>query len=368
VIGLRVDAVDGLARATTITTGRGSIRTPCFMPVGTRGTVRAAGADDLEVLGAQVLLANTYHLMLKPGADVIEDLGGLHRFAGWDGHLLTDSGGFQIFSLDPGGNVAVDDDGVTFRSTYDGSTHRLTPEAAVRVQERLGADIQMQLDVCARLPASPEVLRLAVDRTLVWGERSLACRARTTDQALFGIVQGGIDLELRAEAAAASAALGFDGYGIGGLSVGERREQTIPAIAVSTAALPADAPRYVMGLGDPAGMVEAIGLGVDLFDCVLPSRIARHASALTDAGRINLRNARFATDDAPLDEACDCPVCARHSKAFLRHLFAVGEPTALRLTTIHNIAWTLRLVGRMRAAIEAGTFQDLRRRVLAVWG
>jgi queuine tRNA-ribosyltransferase len=365
---LHVDATDGLARATTITTPRGGIRTPCFMPVGTRGTVRASGADDLEALGAQIVLANTYHLMLKPGADVVERLGGLHRFTGWNGHTLTDSGGYQVFSLDAGGNVVVDDDGVTFRSTYDGSTHRLTPEGAVRVQEQLGADIQMQLDVCTRLPATPAELRLAVDRTLRWGERARAARTRLDDQALFGIVQGGVDLALRAEAAAATAAIGFDGYGIGGLSVGESRAEMVPAIAATVGALPTSAPRYVMGLGDPAGMVEAVGLGVDLFDCVLPSRVARHASALTDGGRINLRNARFTTDDSPLDEGCPCPTCARHSKGFLRHLFAVGEPTALRLVTVHNLSWTLRLVGEMRAAIEAGTFAALRQRVLGVWG
>jgi queuine tRNA-ribosyltransferase len=368
VLTQRVDATDGLARATTITTPRGTIRTPCFMPVGTRGTVRASGVDDLAAVGAQVVLANTYHLMLKPGAGVVERLGGLHRFTGWDGHILTDSGGYQVFSLDPGGNVVVDDEGVTFRSTYDGSTHRLTPEDAVRVQEQLGADIQMQLDVCARLPATDRVLRVAVDRTLAWGERALASRRRTEDQALFGIVQGGTDVDLRIEAAAKTAALGFDGYGIGGLSVGETRAQMVPAIEATTEVLPVDRPRYVMGLGDAAGMVEAVARGVDLFDCVLPSRIARHASALTDAGRINLRNARFATDESPLDEGCPCPVCARHSKAFLRHLFAVGEPTALRLTTVHNLAWTVRLVEDMRAAIEAGTFADLRARVLSVWG
>jgi len=365
---LTVDATDGLARATTVTTSRGTFRTPCFMPVGTRGTVRASGVDDLLDLGAEVMLGNTYHLMLKPGADVVERLGGLHRFTGWDGHLLTDSGGYQVFSLDPGGNVAVDDDGVTFRSTYDGSTHRLTPEGAVQVQERLGADIQMQLDICPRLPATPDVLNLAVDRTLRWGERAVASRTRTDDQALFGIVQGGVDLELRASAAQRTAAIEFDGFGIGGLSVGERRAEMVPAIAATTAELPPGKPRYVMGLGDPAGMVEAVALGVDLFDCVLPTRIARHGSALTDTGRINLRNSRFATDESPLDERCSCPVCARHSKAFLRHLFAVGEPTALRLTTIHNLAWTFRLVSAMRDAIETGTFAALRERVLAVWG
>jgi queuine tRNA-ribosyltransferase len=377
VLTQRIDATDGLARATTITTARGTIRTPCFMPVGTRGTVRAAGVDDLAAVGAQVVLGNTYHLMLKPGADIVERLGGLHRFTGWDGHILTDSGGYQVFSLDPSaatgrkqhsGNVVVDDEGVTFRSTYDGSTHRLTPEDAVRVQEQLGADIQMQLDVCARLPATDRVLRLAVDRTLAWGERALEARRRTADQALFGIVQGGTDVDLRVEAAVKTAALGFDGYGIGGLSVGETRAEMVPAIEATTAALPVDRPRYGKGQGDAAGMVEAVARGVDLFDCVLPSRIARHASALTDGGRINLRNAKYGADESPLDEGCPCPVCARHSKAFLRHLFAVGEPTALRLTTVHNLAWTVRLVEEMRAAIEAGTFADLRSRVLSVWG
>jgi queuine tRNA-ribosyltransferase len=367
VLNLTVDAVDDRARATTITTARGSVRTPCFMPVGTRGTVRATGVDDLAAIGTQVLLANTYHLMLKPGAGVVEQLGGLHAFTGWDGHILTDSGGFQVFSLDPGGNVVVDDDGVTFRSTYDGSTHRLTPEGAVRVQEQLGADIQMQLDVCARLPTTPEVLRVAVERTLAWGERAAAARRRA-GQALFGIVQGGTDVELRKRAAAATAATGFDGYAVGGLSVGESRAEMVPAIDVTVAELPEHAPRYVMGLGDPAGMVEAVALGVDLFDCVIPSRIARHASALTDAGRINLRNARFAADDTPLEEGCPCPVCARHSKGFLRHLYVVDEPAVLRLTTIHNLSWTLRLVERMRAAIEAGTFAALREEVLAIWG
>jgi queuine tRNA-ribosyltransferase len=343
------------------------VRTPCFMPVGTRGTVRAVGADDLETLGVQIVLGNTYHLMLRPGVATVERLGGLHAFTGWDGHLLTDSGGYQVFSLDPGGNVAVDDDGVTFRSTYDGTSHRLTPEDAVRVQEQLGADIQMQLDVCPPLPSPPEVVRQAVDRTLAWGERALATHRRA-QQTLFGIVQGGIDTELRAEAAERTAALGFAGFGIGGLSVGESRAQMVPAIGATTAALPAAGPRYVMGLGDPAGMVEAVALGVDLFDCVLPTRIARHGSVLTATGRVNLRNAQWADADEPIDAECGCSVCARWSKAFLRHLFLVGEPTALRLATLHNLAWTLDLVGRMRSAIEAGTFAQLRAGVLSVWG
>lgn len=381
-----VEATDGDARATTITTHRGQIRTPCFMPVGTRGSVRAVDAADLGPLGSQVVLANTYHLMLKPGADVVAALGGLHRFTGWDGHMLTDSGGFQVFSLGPkpqqGGrvplaNVRLDDDGVTFRSTYDGSSHRATPESTVAVQESLGADIQMQLDICPPLPSPPSAVRVAVDRTLEWGVRALGARRRLDDQYLFGIVQGGVDLALRAEAAARTVesvaadgpirGQGFDGFGIGGLSVGESRAEMVPAIAATVAHLPADRPRYVMGLGDPAGMVEAVAQGVDLFDCVLPTRLGRHGTALTSAGRVNVRNARFATDDGPLDPACTCRVCTSFSVGYLRHLHVVGEPSAQRLTTLHNLAWTLGLVDRMRRAILDGTFASLRRDVLSTW-
>jgi queuine tRNA-ribosyltransferase len=321
-----------------------------------------------------VVLANTYHLMLRPGEDVVEALGGLHRFMGWEGHVLTDSGGFQVFSLDPGGNVKVDDDGVTFRSTYDGTSRRLTPEDAVGIQEALGGDIQMQLDVCPALPAPAAAVRSAVERTVVWGERALAARRRFDDQLLFGIVQGGVDPLLRAEAAERTAATtapdgtAFDGFGLGGFSVGEERAEMVPAIAATTAALPGDRPRYVMGLGDPAGMVEAVAHGVDLFDCVLPTRFGRHGTILTDAGRFNLRNARWATADEPLDPGCPCRVCARWSKGYLRHLLAVGEPTAQRLATIHNLSWTLRLVARMRSAIHDGTFAALRGEVLAAWG
>ena len=363
----RIDAVEGAARATTISTARGEIRTPCFMPVGTRGAVRAVGADDLERLGAQVMLGNTYHLMLRPGADVIARLGGLHRFTGFSGHLLTDSGGYQVFSLDPGGNVAVDDDGVTFRSTYDGTTHRLTPEGAVSVQEQLGADIQMQLDVCPPLPSPPEVVRSAVERTIAWGARAAAAH-ELAGQALFGIVQGGVDPVLRAEAAERTVATGFAGYAVGGLSVGERRDELVPALASALAHLPGNRPRYLMGVGDPADIVEAVGLGVDLFDCVLPTRLARHGTILTAAGRINLRNAAYADAEEPLDPACGCEVCRRWSRGFLRHLVQVGEPTGLRLTTLHNLSWTFGLVGRLRAAIEAGTFAAVRAEVLSTWG
>jgi queuine tRNA-ribosyltransferase len=301
--------------------------------------------------------------MLRPGEETVAALGGLHGFMDWHGHVLTDSGGYQVFSLDP----AVDDDGVTFRSTYDGSRHRLTPERAVAVQERLGADIQMVLDVCPPLPSAPSVVRTAMERTAAWAVRAKAAHQRV-DQALFGIVQGGVDEALRAESARRTVDLGFDGYGIGGLSVGEPRSEMVPALASAIRELPIDRTRYLMGVGDPAGMVEAVGLGVDLFDCVLPTRLARHGTLLTTAGRLNLRNARFAADDDPPDPTCACSTCARWSRGYLRHLLTVGEPTAPRLLTVHNLAWTFALVDRMRVAVRAGTFAALRSEILAVWG
>lgn len=368
---LDVEATDGRARTGMIRTGRGVIETPCFMPVGTRGAVRLLDSADLDGLGAQVVLANTYHLMLRPGAHVVADLGGLHRFSGWDGHVLTDSGGFQVFSLDP----KVDDDGVTFRSTYDGDTHRLTPEGAVAVQAALGADITMVLDVCPPWPATERQVATAVSRTAAWAARARVAHGAALDagrapagQQLFGIVQGGVDHGLRAESAAATVAVGFDGYGIGGFSVGEPRELMVPALAVTTAALPEDQPRYLMGVGDPVGLVEAIALGVDLFDCVLPTRFARHGTVLTAAGRYNLTAAAHARDDGPLDPACPCPVCARWSRGYLRHLLRVSEPTGARLVTLHNLAWTFALVATARAAIRAGSLDALRSDIGAVWG
>jgi queuine tRNA-ribosyltransferase len=324
--------------------------------------VKTLSSDDLDRLGVEVVLANTYHLMLRPGAGTVAALGGLHRFTGFDGHFLTDSGGFQVFSLQP----AVDDDGVTFRSTYDGSTHRLTPEVAVAVQEEIGADIQMVLDVCLPLPSAPEALRVAVERTAAWAARARAVRRHPT-QALFGIVQGGTDGALRRESARRTVDLGFDGFGIGGLSVGEARPALLEALAIALAELPADRPRYLMGVGDPVTLVEAVALGVDLFDCVLPTRAARHGTVLTAAGRLNLRNARHATDGGPLDPACSCSTCARWSRGYLRHLLLVAEPTAARLLTVHNLHWTLDLVRRCRAGIVAGCFDGVRREVLAAW-
>jgi queuine tRNA-ribosyltransferase len=359
---VEVTATDGQARTTVVTTARGTYPTPAFMPVGTRGAIKHLTSADLEELGSDFILCNTYHLMLRPGADVVADLGGLHGFMDWKGHVLTDSGGYQVFSLEP----KVDDDGVTFRSTYDGSLHRLTPEGAVAVQEQLGADIQMVLDVCAPLPSPPQVLRQALERTAAWAARAKTAHRRE-GQALFGIVQGGTDEAMRTESAQRTVDIGFDGYGVGGLSVGETREEMLPALAAAMAELPSDVPRYFMGLGDPAGLVEAVNLGIDMFDCVLPSRHARHGHLLTSEGRLNLRNARFARDPEPPDPGCPCSTCARWSRGYLRHLLLTSEPTAGRLLTVHNMAWTLDLVDRARAAIAAGTFESLRREVLAVW-
>jgi queuine tRNA-ribosyltransferase len=364
-LGFSAQETDGAARTGTVTTARGSFSTPCFMPVGTKGAVRHLSSADLEDLGAEVVLGNTYHLMLRPGADVVARLGGLHGFADWRGHVLTDSGGYQVFSLGP----RLDDEGATFASTYDGSRHHLSPEGAVDVQIKLGADIQMVLDVCAPLPSPPRVLRAAVDRTSLWATRARkAFLAHDRDDlSQFGIVQGGTDHGLRVESAERTVAVGFDGYAVGGLSVGEDRAEMLPALEAALGPLPADRPRYFMGLGDPLGMVDAVARGIDMFDCVLPTRLARHGTMLTSQGRINLRNRRYAEDAGPVDPDCGCPVCARWSRGYLRHLLSVAEPTAPRLLTLHNVSWTFDLVRRIRAAITAGTLATLRAEVAAHW-
>ncbi len=356
-------AHDGAARSGIGHTANGQYRTPCFMPVGTRAAVKFLSAADYERLGAEIVLANTYHLMLRPGTETIAHFGGIGKFSDWHGLTLTDSGGYQVFSLGP----KMDDDGVTFRSTYDGSTHRLTPESTVATQELLGADIQMVLDVCAPLPSPPEVIRLALDRTSAWAARARTAHSRP-DQALFGIVQGGIDPVLRGESARRTAELDFDGYGIGGLSVGETRVEMLPALAAALEHLPPDRPRYLMGVGDPASLVEAVALGVDQFDCVMQTRLGRHGTALTSTGKLHVKNAKHALSEEPIDTACACEVCARHSRGYIRHLFQVGEPTGQRLVSLHNVSWTLQLMGQMRDAIAAGAFDSLRRRVLAIWG
>ena len=362
-LGFSVEATDGDARAATVTLSRGTFRTPVFMPVGTRGAVRALRAEDLEALGAEIILGNTYHLMLRPGADLVAEMGGLHDFSSWNGRMLTDSGGFQVFSLAP----KIDDDGVTFKSVYDGSYHRFTPEIAVRTQELLGADIAMVLDVCPSLPSSYPVLRQAVERTAAWAAIQRDVRTRP-DQAQFGIVQGGADLSLRTESAERTVAIGFDGYAIGGLSVGESREEMLPAIEATNRVLPKDRPRYLMGVGDPISLVEAIARGVDMFDCVLPTRLARHGTVLTSGGRLQIRNATFARSSGPLDPQCTCPVCGRYSRAYLRHLQSVGEQSAATLLTIHNLHYLIGLMKRVRASIIDGTFSGVRADVVRAWG
>lgn len=369
-LSMQITGRDGHGRAGLITTARGQIATPAFMPVGTRGSVRTLSSADLDDLGVQMVLGNTYHLMLKPGAGRIASLGGLHRFQGWDGHILTDSGGYQIFSLEPGGNVALDDDGVTFRSTYDGSTHRLTPASAVELQTAMGGDFQMVLDVCSPLPASSEVLQRAVDVTARW---AVAARAAFLAQdrpelSQLGIVQGGTDEALRVQSAGRTVEVDFDGYAVGGLSVGEHRDELLASLAATLAHLPEDRPRYLMGVGDPLTMVEAVALGVDLFDCVLPTRFARHGTILSWTGRYNLKRAENADSDRPLDDRCECPVCARWSRAYLRHLLVVEEPTGPRLLTLHNLWWTLRLIESARDAITRGTLSDLRSRTSTAYG
>ncbi|MEM9561161.1 MAG: tRNA guanosine(34) transglycosylase Tgt [Actinomycetota bacterium] len=359
---MTVEATDGRARAGVMTTGRGAVPTPVFMPVGTRAAVKTLDTDDLERLGPPIVLGNTYHLMERPGAELIGEMGGLHAFMDWPGHVLTDSGGYQVFSLEP----KVTEDGATFRSVYDGSYVELSPERSVAVQELLGADIAMVLDVCTALPATPEQLRHDLDLTVRWAERSKAAHGRA-DQAQFGIVQGGVDPDLRVESAERTVAIGFDGYAVGGLSVGESRDDMVPALRAATTVLPADRPRYFMGLGDPVGLVEAVHNGIDMFDCVLPTRLARHGTALTSEGRLNLRNLRFARDDAPIDPGFRHPLSQRYSRAYLRHLLQTNEPTAGRIITLHNLAWLADLTARMRTAVVEGRFGALRAEIWSIW-
>jgi queuine tRNA-ribosyltransferase len=347
-----VAATDGAARAGVLRTAHGHVPTPAFMPVGTKGTVKTIDPDELRGLGTTILLGNTYHLHFRPGEDVISELGGLHRFMGWDGPILTDSGGFQVFSLRDT-IASVDDEGVTFRSVYDGALVRFTPESVAAVQCRLGSDIAMCLDICA--PADVDRARLAeaVRRTTLWAARQLAA-PRADGQLLFGIAQGASDAELRRRSIAELRELDFDGYALGGLAIGEARELMFETTTWAAALLPEDLPRYFMGIGDPEGVLEVIERGVDMFDCVLPTRTARTGSALTWEGRLNLRNARFARDPRPLDESCSCPACSRFSRAYLRHLVNQEELLGLRLLSLHNLRFVLELTANARAAIEQG--------------
>ena len=344
-------AEEGGARRGRLDTAHGLIDTPAFMPVGTQATVKALTPQEVHELGAQVLLANTYHLALRPGAERIKGLGGLHQFMGWDGSILTDSGGFQVFSLDH--LVKVSDEGAIFRSHLDGSEQRFTPESVMAIQRDLGSDIAMAFDQPVSWPAATETARGAMERTHRWAARCLAAQPGD-GQLRFGIVQGGFDDDLRTESAGVLAQQPFDGFGIGGLSLGEPKSVTYRLLSLQTAVLPRDRPRYLMGVGTPGDLVEAIARGVDMFDCVLPTRIARNGSILTRGGRINLRNRRFIDDSGPPDEGCDCYTCRRFSRAYLRHLFMAGEILGHRLASIHNLRVLVRLVTEIRQSIGSG--------------
>ncbi len=359
----RVEATDGAARAGVLRTTHGEIHTPAFMPVGTKGTVKTLLPAEVRALGADVVLGNTYHLHLRPGEDVIAELGGLHAFTGWDGPILTDSGGFQVFSLRDT-LVGVDDDGVTFRSVYDGSTQRLTPELVAEIQRRLGSDVAMCLDICPPAGAPPKEHEQAVRRTQLWAERQVDA-PRAQGQLRFGIAQGGTDAELRGRSIAGVVELPFDGFALGGLAVGESRDAMLETVAWAAPALPVDRPRYFMGLGDAEGILEVIARGIDMFDCVLPTRTARTGSALTARGRLNLRNARFVRDPRPIEDGCGCPACLGFSRAFVRHLVNQEELLGLRLLTLHNLWFTLRLTAGARDAIARGAFDAYRTDALA---
>jgi queuine tRNA-ribosyltransferase len=357
----RITAVDGGARAGVLETAHGPVETPVFMPVGTKASVKAMLPSELRDLGARIVLANAYHLYFRPGAELIDEMGGVARFSGWDGPVLTDSGGFQVFSLLHTA-TRIDDEGVRFRSVYDGSRHHFTPEVAMRVQRLLRSDIAMAFDECPPAGVDRARVEAAVRRTGLWAARSRA-QPRAEGQLGFGIVQGGIDLELRRRSAEEIVGIGFDGYAVGGLSVGEEREPMLETLAATTELLPADRARYLMGVGDPQGLIEGIARGVDMFDCVLPTRLGRTGSALVPGGRINLRNAAYATDHRPLVDGCACPACTGFSRAYIRHLVTQSEISGLRLLTVHNLHHLLGLAARARAAIAAGRFADLRAEV-----
>ena len=358
-------ATDGAARAGRLTTAHGIVETPIFMPIGTHAAVKALGPDDLRAAGAQIVLANTYHLFLRPGHDLVRELGGLHRFMGWDRPILTDSGGFQVFSLSKLRKIT--EAGVEFRSPVDGSTHFLSPETAVEVQQALGADIIHALDECMAYPVTRLDAERSLELTLRWAARSKAAHTgpAAASQALFGIVQGGADAELRTRAARATVELGFDGYAIGGMAVGEPKPAMYDLTELVASLVPAEQPRYLMGVGKPEDLVESVARGVDMFDCVLPTRNARNGQAFTTDGPVTLKQARYARDGAPLDAECECYACRGFSRAYLRHLFMAGELLSHRLLTLHNLTFFLRLAREMRAAIVAGAFGPFQARFFA---
>ncbi len=354
-----IHARDGAARTGVLRTPRGDIRTPAFMPVGTAGTVKALTVDQVTAAGADIILGNTYHLMLRPGGERMARLGGLHKFMRWDGPILTDSGGYQVMSL--AHLRKLDGDGVTFRSHIDGSEHRLTPERAIELQaDQIGADIVMQLDECPALPAPRSEVQKAMELSLRWAERCKRAFGRRETQNLFAIVQGGADPELRRASAETLVREGFDGYAIGGLAVGEGQADMLATLDVTTPLLPQHRPRYLMGVGKPNDIVESVARGVDMFDCVLPTRSGRHGQAWTDAGPLNITNARFAEDALPLDPASDCSASRDYSKAYLHHLFKANELLGQVLLSWHNVAYYQSLMARLRTAIAEGRLADIR--------
>lgn len=357
-VTLTVTATNGAARAGVLHTPHGDVPTPAFMPVGTRGTVRGLDPTDIAATGATLVLANTYHLWVRPGHEVVRQLGGLHSFMRWPGPLLTDSGGYQVFSLQD--RLKVSEHGVKIRSPEDGNWRTLTPEVSIEVQEALGVDVMMAFDECLEHPATRERAAESTARTTRWLRRCVAARTRPDRSALFGIVQGGLYEDLRRAHADEIASLDLEGYAIGGLSVGESTEELAHFAAFSAAALPAHKPRYLMGVGQPVDLVRAVSAGVDLFDCVLPTRAGRHGQAYTSEGRRNLKNARYQLDRAPLDPSCDCPTCRGYERAYLRHLVRCDELLGKRLLTLHNLSFYQRLMRELRAAVVGGDPAALR--------
>jgi queuine tRNA-ribosyltransferase len=365
-VSFDIAARDGAARTGTLQLGRGTVRTPAFMPVGTAGTVKAITMPQVKALGADIILGNTYHLMLRPGAERVAALGGLHVFSRWDGPILTDSGGFQVMSLS--GLRTLDKDGVTFRSHVDGSSHRLTPERSVEIQTLLDSDIIMQLDECVKLPADRAAIEKAMRLSLDWAARSKNAFGTQPGKAIFAIVQGGDDRELRVQSAQALAEMDFPGYAIGGLAVGEPQAVMLEMIETVEPHLPRDKPRYLMGVGTPDDLVESVARGVDMFDCVMPTRAGRHGLAYTRFGKINLRNARHAEDSRPLDEASTCAAAREYSRAYLHHLTRTNEILGMMLLTEINLAYYQGLMAGVRAAIAAGRFAAFKAEMKDGWG
>ena len=359
------EAQDGAARAGVLHTAHGTVPTPVFMPVGTAGTVKAMTADAVRATGARMVLGNTYHLMLRPGAERIARLGGLHRFMDWHGPILTDSGGFQVMSLS--GLRKMDADGVTFQSHVDGSRHRLTPERSVEIQHLLGADVTMCFDECTPFPATHEQAATSMRLSMRWAARSREAFVPRAGHGLFGIVQGSVFPDLRAESVAALTDIGFEGYAVGGLAVGEGQDAMFTTLECTTPLLPADKPRYLMGVGTPSDLIGAVQRGIDMFDCVMPTRSGRTGRAYTRGGVINIRNARHAEDNRPLDPDCTCPACRSHSRAYLHHLFKANEMLGPMLLTWHNIQYYQDLMAELRAGILAGDLAGTAARIEAGW-